>query len=141
MEGVMPTGKEGIMGTKNILLVDDSATQLHLLSNLLRSEGFDVTAVSDGFKALEVLKTGTFRAMITDFQMPGMNGIELAALVNKQHDATRVVLVTASTLTGIIDEAASAGVFMIFSKPIDLKRLVAAIRSPQPAPQLHSACS
>jgi hypothetical protein len=52
------------MGTEDILLVDDSVSQLHLLSMLPESEGFDVTAVSDGFKALEVLRNNKFRIII-----------------------------------------------------------------------------
>jgi CheY-like chemotaxis protein len=104
-QGRIPLEEEGVMGTKDILVVDDCAMQLRLLSDLLRSQGFNVTAVTDGFKALEVLTTGRFRMMINDFL--GMNRIELAALVRRRHRGTPVVLVTASRLTEIIDEAVS----------------------------------
>jgi CheY-like chemotaxis protein len=99
------------MGTKDILLVDDCVDQLHLLSLILESQGFDVTAASNGFKALELLENNEYRVMITDFNMPNMNGIELAARVRQQHPGSRVVLVTADAFSGIIDRAVSTGIY------------------------------
>jgi two-component system response regulator HydG len=126
------------METKDILLVDDCVDQLHLLSLILESQGFDATAASNGFKALELLKKNEYRMMITDFNMPKMNGIELAARVRKQHPGTRVVLVTADAFPGIIDRALRAGISEILSKPIDFRRLVATIRSSLSELEVHS---
>jgi len=120
------------MGTKDILLVDDCVDLLHILSMILESQGFDVTAASNGFKALELLKNNEYRMMITDFNMPKMNGIELAVRVRKQHPGTRVVLVTADAFLGVIDRAVSVGINEIFTKPVDIRRLVATIRSSLP---------
>jgi len=129
------------MGTKDILLVDDCVDQLHLLSLILESQGFDVTAASNGFKALEQLKNYEYRMMITDFNMPEMNGIELATRVRKQHPGTRVVLVTADASQAIIDGDVGAGIFEIFFKPIDFRRLVATIRSSLSKLEAHSTCA
>ena len=117
------------MATKDILLVDDCAVQLRLLSMILESRGFKVSAASDGFKALELLERDQYRVMITDFNMPGMNGIELAARVRNEHPATRVVLVTANAIPVIIQGAASAGISEIFSKLTDIETLLDSIRS------------
>jgi two-component system response regulator PilR (NtrC family) len=112
--------------------------QLHLLSVILESQGFDVTAASNGLKALELLKNNEYRMMITDLNMPKMNGIELAAQVKKQHPDTRVVLVTADAFPGIIGKAVSAGIYEILSKPLDFRRLVATIRSSLSGLEVHS---
>jgi DNA-binding NtrC family response regulator len=110
------------MGTKDILLVDDCVDQLHLLSVILESQGFDVTAASNGARALELLENNEYRMMITDFHMPGMNGIELAARVGKRHPGTRVVLVTADAFQGTISGSVSAAIYKIFTKPLDFRR-------------------
>lgn len=115
--------------TKDILVVDDDTSQRHLLSMLLESEGFDVTAASNGMRALELLRNTRFRIIITDFNMPGINGIELAVRVRREYSGTHVVLVTADTAVEFFDEAVNAGISRIFNKPINLKRLVASIRS------------
>jgi len=116
------------MGTNNILLVDDSVYQLHLLSVILTSQGFDVTVASSGCQALELMKNKEYGIMITDFNMPEMNGVELAARVGKQYPATRVVLVTADEFPALIDRAAKAGIWEMFSKPVDIRRLLSTIR-------------
>jgi CheY-like chemotaxis protein len=115
--------------TKDILLVDDDTSQLQLLSLLLESEGFDVTAASNGMTALELLGNTRFRMIITDFNMPGMNGIELAARVRKLYSDTDVVMVTADSFRDFFEEALNAGINRIYKKPVNLKRLVASIRS------------
>ena len=117
------------MKTKDILLVDDDINYLHLLGMLLKFEGFDVSTTSDGITALETLKHNKFKMMITDFNMPAMNGMELAIRVRERHTDMRVVMVTGSSMTDVVEAAADAGISKIFSKPLDLQRLLADVRS------------
>jgi len=126
------------MGTKDILLVDDCENQLHLLSVILESQGFDVTAAGSGFKALELLKDNQYRVVITDYEMPGMNGIELATRVGQQHPGTGIVLVTAYAFPGVIEKAVGAGISALFSKPIDFRRLMEILRSALSAGEVKS---
>jgi len=123
-------GKENReMRTGDILVVDDDIGCLHMLSLFLESEGFDVTATSDGAKALEILENNKFKMIISDFNMPAMNGVELAIKVRERHSGTPVVLLTGSDIPDVIEEAAGAGISEIFCKPVHLKRLMTAIRS------------
>jgi len=117
------------MKTKDILLVDDDIDYLHLLSILLKSEGFDVSATSDGIKALETLKHNKFKMMITDFNMPEINGVELATKVKEQCSDMRIVLATGENLSEIAEAAANAGISEMFSKPVELPRFLSVIRS------------
>jgi len=117
------------MKTKDILLVDDDIDYLHLLSILLKSEGFDVSATSDGIKALETLKHNKFKMMITDFNMPEINGVELATKVKEQCSDMRIVLATGGNLSEIAEAAANAGISEMFSKPVELPRFLSVIRS------------
>lgn len=114
--------------TKDVLIVDDDIYHLQLLSIIFESKGFDVAVASDGSKALEMLDNTKFRMMITDFNMPGMNGIELAILAGKQDPGMPVALMSANT-RDILEEAAKAGIPRIFDKPLDLRALVASVSS------------
>ena len=117
------------------------STQKPLCSLLLESEGFDVTAASNGNEALQVLKDTKFRMVITDFHMPGMNGIELAARARKLHSDTHVVLLTADPFLEFYDEAVTAGISGIFKKPVNLKKLVASIRSSLSKSEFQRPCA
>ncbi|MDR3581423.1 MAG: response regulator [Oryzomonas sp.] len=117
------------MKTKDILLVDDDIIYLQFLSMLLESQGFDVSTASGGINALETLKHNKFRMMITDFNMPEINGVELATTIKEQPSDMRIVLVTGADLSKISKAAVNAGISEMFSKPIELQRFLAVIRS------------
>lgn len=117
------------MRAMDILLVDDDNDYLHLLSMLLKCEGFQVAAASDGIHALQLMRHINFSVMITDFSMPKMNGLELATKVKEQHSGTPVVLVTGNAISDLIESAFVAGISNVLSKPLDLQRLLSVIRS------------
>ena len=117
------------MKEKDILVVDDDICHQILFKILLESGGFDVQTASDGIEALEVLENNNFRMVITDLNMPQMNGLELAAKVRDQHPTIDVVLVTANVLSDIAEAAAGSGISQIFSKPVNMKTFVTTIRS------------
>jgi two-component system chemotaxis sensor kinase CheA len=83
-------------GKKSILVAEDSITSRMLLKNILVSAGFEVHTVIDGIEAWTALKERRFDAVVSDIQMPRMNGLDLTARI--RHDATLtelpVVLVT-----------------------------------------------
>ena len=66
---------------KRILTVDDSKTMRQMVSSTLRKAGFDVNEAEDGKKALTVLSAGRFDLIITDLNMPNMDGISLIKTV------------------------------------------------------------
>ncbi|NVN92395.1 MAG: response regulator [Desulfuromonadales bacterium] len=117
------------MKTKDILLVDDDIDYLHFLSKLLKSEGFDVSTALGGINALETLKHNKFKMMITDFNMPEINGVELATKAKEQRSDMRIILATGGELSKIAGYAANAGISELFSKPMELPKFLAVIRS------------
>ena len=65
-----------------ILIVDDFSTMRRIIKNLLRDLGFTNTAeADDGTTALPMLKSGSFDFLVTDWNMPGMSGIDLLRAV------------------------------------------------------------
>ncbi len=82
---------------RSILVVEDSITSRALLKNILESAGFLVTTAVDGIDAYTALKTGTFDLIVSDVEMPRMDGFDLTARVraDKHLSELPVVLVTA----------------------------------------------
>lgn len=65
------------MANRSALIVDDSFTMRNMVSLALKENHFDVTAAEDGVEALKVVKGKKFDVIITDINMPNMNGFEL----------------------------------------------------------------
>lgn len=103
-----------------ILIVDDFSTMRRIVKNLLRDLGFTNTQeADDGNTALPMLKGGGFDFLVTDWNMPGMTGIELlkAVRADPQLADLPVLMVTAESKRDQIVEAAQAGVNGYVVKP------------------------
>jgi two-component system, chemotaxis family, chemotaxis protein CheY len=105
-----------------ILVVDDFSTMRRIIKNLLRDLGFNNTSeADDGLTALPMLKTGKFDLLVTDWNMPGMQGIDLLKAVRAEEDEQLknipVLMVTAEQKKEQIIEAAQAGVNGYIVKP------------------------
>jgi len=103
-----------------ILIVDDFSTMRRIIKNLLRDLGFNNTEeADDGNTALPMLKKGGFDFLITDWNMPGMTGIDLLKNVRSDPQLAKlpVLMVTAEQKREQIVEAAEAGVNGYVVKP------------------------
>lgn len=80
---------------QRVLVVDDDPAVARALGRLLESQGFDVRTCLSGPEALAALRALSAEAVVSDFQMPGMDGVELLAEVKSQWPQTQRVLVTA----------------------------------------------
>ena len=103
-----------------ILIVDDFSTMRRIIKNLLRDLGFPNTKeADDGLTALPILKTGDIDFLVTDWNMPGMQGIDLLKAVRADEELSSlpVLMVTAETKREQIIEAAQAGVNGYIVKP------------------------
>lgn len=103
-----------------ILIVDDFSTMRRIIKNLLRDLGFNNTQeADDGNTALPILQAGGIDFLITDWNMPGMQGIDLLKAVRADAELSTlpVLMVTAETKREQIIEAAQAGVNGYIVKP------------------------
>ncbi|AUT64086.1 response regulator [Paraburkholderia terrae] len=82
----------------NVLLVDDDAENLWSLQLALESDGHHVSVAGDANCALDILRRESFQLMITDYEMPGIDGAELCRLVHEQpaHAGLPIVLLSAA---------------------------------------------
>lgn len=109
-----------------ILIVDDFSTMRRIIKNLLRDLGFTNTQeADDGSSALPLLKGSDFDFLITDWNMPGMTGIELlkAVRADDKLKTLPVLMVTAEAKREQIIEAAQAGVNGYVVKPFTAQAL------------------
>lgn len=103
-----------------ILVVDDFSTMRRIIKNLLRDLGFtNVDEADDGKTALPILKGGGIDFLITDWNMPGMTGIDLLKKVREDPELASipVLMVTAEAKREQIIAAAQAGVNGYVVKP------------------------
>ncbi len=103
-----------------ILVVDDFSTMRRIIKNLLRDLGFTNTSeADDGTTALPMLQSGNFDLLVTDWNMPGMQGIDLLKAVRADPNLSHmpVLMVTAEQKKEQIIEAAKAGVNGYIVKP------------------------
>lgn len=103
-----------------ILIVDDFSTMRRIIKNLLRDLGFTNTAeADDGNTALPMLKGGNFDFLVTDWNMPGMTGLDLLKAVRADENlrSLPVLMVTAEAKRDQIVAAAQAGVNGYVVKP------------------------
>jgi two-component system chemotaxis response regulator CheY len=109
-----------------ILIVDDFSTMRRIIKNLLRELGFNNTMeADDGSTALPMLKNGDFDFLVTDWNMPIMQGIELlkAIRADERLKTLPVLMVTAEAKREQIMEAAQSGVNGYIVKPFTAETL------------------
>jgi CheY-like chemotaxis protein len=113
-----------------ILLADDDKATLDFVRRTLEQDGHSVIAASDGSEALEHLEQGGGPdVLISDVEMPGLDGISLAERALRLKPQVRIIL-----MSGIADEltrarAISSSQFTVLSKPFTLEQIRAAVRA------------
>jgi len=111
------------MATLRVLLVDDNATVLTVLEELLRRNipSIIILTASSGQDALRVLQTATIDVVLSDVSMPNGDGFFLLEEVQRQWPSLPVVLMSGEPVES---RALEAGAKAFFSKPIDPHRLI-----------------
>ena len=108
------------------LVVDDFSTMRRIIKNFLNDLGYNhVQEADDGMTALPILKSGTIDFLITDWNMPGMQGLDLLKAVRADAKISKmpVLLLTAEAKREQIIEAAQAGVNGYVIKPFTAQTL------------------
>lgn len=114
-----------------ILIVDDDAISLEILENALIKAGYDVVAANDGAEALEILRNQPVRLVISDWDMPRLNGLDLCRAVRSEDlgGYTYFILLTARNSSAEIVEGLSAGADDFVAKPFNSAELIVRVRS------------
>ncbi|HSJ11392.1 MAG TPA: response regulator [Gillisia sp.] len=109
---------------KNILVVDDESSQLALSKELIKSTGMNCHTASNGLEALKKLETGNYHLVLTDIQMPKMDGFELVRSIKNNPEFANIPVIAISGQTTVsaenYTEAGFAGNILKPYKPADL---------------------
>lgn len=119
---------QAISSPSNLLVVDDDSVSLSLLSKLAEKLGHQVLRAGTGSEAVELMNENAVDLVISDFEMPAMDGLELLKLVKMKAPRLPFILVTAYSNLRVIREAWEFGAFDFFQKPVFVDRLNQTIR-------------
>ncbi len=108
---------------KRILVVDDEENTRLGLSKLLSQEGFVVDLAANGSEALELLRKQRFNLVISDINMPDMNGIAFLREISRRFPSTNVIMITAYGGVESYLEAMNLGALEYLHKPVRLDEL------------------
>lgn len=110
----------------NILVVDDEEVQIETLKRALRSKGYQVFKALNAIEALEQLNAMTFRIdmVLTDYVMPGKDGIELLKKIRERHGELPVIIMTAYGEKGVLIDAIRNRCDGFIEKPFNVDQLI-----------------
>ena len=126
-----------------VLLVDDHPTNRVVLSSQVRTLGYAVQSAADGNEALELWKSGRFSLVITDCNMPEMDGYELARSIRgletgSASNRTPIIACTANAMDGEAEICFAAGMDDYLVKPVELSELLKKLDQWLPIPRQSS---
>ncbi len=118
-----------ILGNKfTVLVVDDNPGILETMADILDEMNFKVSTASDGYQAIEMMKSGSFDAVMMDVRMPGIDGIETLRRIKVSKPGAKVILMTAYASEATVLAARREGASTVLYKPIDLDKIEALLR-------------
>ena len=85
------------MGIKKVLVVDDSATERHIIGEVLGKQGFEVAFAEDGEKGIALAKSSLPDLIIMDVVMPGMNGFQATRAISKDPATEHIPIIICTT--------------------------------------------
>lgn len=112
----------------SILVVDDEPNYLIVLSELLKDEGFEVFTAADGREGIQIVEDVDLDLVVTDMQMPGMNGLQLLDRIKSIQQHLPVIVITAFAEVGKAVEAMQAGAFSYLAKPFSNDELIVTLK-------------
>ncbi len=109
--------------SEKVLLVDDEKEFLEIMSERMESRGMVVTTAETAEQALSILEKETFDAIVMDFQMPGMDGMEALKSMKDKKPELQIILLTGYATVEKTVEAMKVGATDFLEKPADIEAL------------------
>jgi DNA-binding response OmpR family regulator len=120
---------------KRVLLVEDDVDVRDAIADRLKHSGFVVHEAGNGFSALSEMRIRHFHVVITDCNMPGLDGFEFLRQCRQDHPSTPVIILSAGS-TSTKEFPSVVGAFACLQKPFNPDQLVALVRQAAGLPPL-----
>jgi two-component system chemotaxis response regulator CheY len=116
--------------SKSILVVDDTRSMRRMVSTVLQGAGYSVEEAADGAEALEKAKGRVYDLVVTDQNMPRMDGISLVRSLRQlsQYDAVAVIVLSTETGADLKARGRAAGATGWMAKPFDPEKMLDVVR-------------
>jgi DNA-binding response OmpR family regulator len=125
-------------GARHVLVVEDDSPIRALVSDLLHEEGYNVVQASDGFEALNQLRSMRPDLIVLDLMLPGMTGWQFLERSQEQLEQGNIPVLILSAVSGQDNDSSSLGVAAWLNKPIDVDRFLGAVKGlAGPAEPVH----
>jgi len=109
---------------RRIMVVDDDEGMRHILSMALSGMGYEAVAASSGTEALNLLLKSSFALVLTDLEMPGMDGWNLASRIRNRFPSIPVVLITGYAKKDVMERMKGSSVDDVIFKPFRLEDIL-----------------
>lgn len=113
----------------NVLVVEDERNLADAICEILKNEGMKTDVTYDGTTALTLAKSGIYDAIVLDFMLPGMDGVEVVRETRRSGISTPVLMLTARTSTTDKVSGLDAGADDYMTKPFEAPELLARLRA------------
>ncbi|MGA2961336.1 MAG: response regulator [Candidatus Korobacteraceae bacterium] len=111
---------------RTVFVVDDHRLSADTLGDILQSEGYNTCSFYSPFAVVEAAKTMPPDTLITDFSMPGMDGLTLALCLRGQNPGCNVIVISGDV--GAVRGHPASHLFPVLEKPVEIGRLLDLIR-------------
>ncbi len=123
----MDSGQRSSTPSETILVVDDEPWVCDIMSDALSSQGHKVDSAGDGAEAAEKLKSGKFSIVVTDMEMPRMDGMQLIEHIRRNYSDIDIIAITGHGMKYRYTEVVEAGASDFIAKPFTVNELEAKI--------------
>ncbi len=126
-----PYNRNDIMKTPRVIVVDDEADLVELVSYNLTKEGFVVDSAADGDEALSKIKNNPFDLIILDLMLPGIQGIELCRILRNDPKTARIPIIMLTAKSEELDKilGLEMGADDYMTKPFSPRELIARVKA------------
>lgn len=112
----------------HILVVDDDESIRNVVSDILRKMGLNVSSAENGKKGMNLFRSNNFDLVITDFDMPGINGIDFANKIKNKSPTTLILLITGSEKEDILSRIKGTAVDQVLFKPFSFAEVAKTVQ-------------
>ena len=112
-----------------ILVVDNTRAMRMTLSMIIEDQGYEVTQVEDGYRAIEAVRETSFDLIFIGIKMPGINGVQTFQEIKKISPGSVVVMMTGFAAEELLKEAVQEGAFAIIYKPFEIEKVISLLEA------------